>query len=271
MPDFDETIQITQSMYPLRQPVMRAAIQALNLPPGSRGLDAGCGTGFQSILLAEAIGAQGHVAGLDLSPEMLAYAEKLVDETGLAGRVSFRQGDVRALPFEDDSFDWAWSADCVGYAPIEPLPLIRELRRVVKPGGLVAILAWSAERLLPGYPRLEARLGATAAGMAPFAHGRDPGTHFLRALGWFRQADLVDATAQTFVGQAAAPLSTDIREALTALFEMRWPGAEAELSPEDAAEYRKLCLPGSDDFILNAPDYYAFFTYTMYSGRVQNP
>ena len=57
-------------------------------------------------------------------------------EAGLSERITFREGDVKELPFDDDSFDWAWSVDCVGYTPIEPLPLVKELARVVKPDGV---------------------------------------------------------------------------------------------------------------------------------------
>jgi demethylmenaquinone methyltransferase/2-methoxy-6-polyprenyl-1,4-benzoquinol methylase len=244
------------------------AIEALQLPPGSRGLDAGCGIGLQALSLAEAVGPAGHVTGLDISPEFVLYAEEIAKKAGLSERISFREGDVRQLPFDDASFDWAWSSNCVGYAPLEPLPLLKELARVVKPGGRVAINAWSSETLLPGYPGLEARLEATSAGIAPFVKGKRPELHFLRALGWFREAGLEDPTARTFVGDAHAPLSEDLRRALVALFEMRWPGVESELTPEDRAEYRRLCLPESPDFILNHPDYYAFFTCSMFYGEV---
>jgi demethylmenaquinone methyltransferase/2-methoxy-6-polyprenyl-1,4-benzoquinol methylase len=210
----------------------------------------------------------GHVTGLDLSPELLARAQEIAAQAGLSERISFREGDVRQLPFDDDTFDWAWSVDCVGYAPLEPLPMVRELARVVKPGGSMAILAWSSETLLPGYPLLEARLTATSAGIAPFANGRRPELHLLRALGWFQEAGLEDPWARTFAGDAHAPLTDEMRRALIALFEMRWPGVEAELIPEDLAAYRQLCLPESPDFILNRPDYYAFFTYSMFRGRV---
>jgi demethylmenaquinone methyltransferase/2-methoxy-6-polyprenyl-1,4-benzoquinol methylase len=138
---------------------------------------------------------------------------------------------------------------------------------VVRPGGIVAILAWSSETLLPGYPLLEARLSATSSGIAPFVAGGRPGSHFLRALGWFRDADLEEAKARTFVGDACAPLSSDLREALTALFEMRWSGVESELTQEDRAQYQRLCLPSSPDFIVDDPDYYAFFTYSMFDGK----
>lgn len=269
MTDTDAYIRALEVFDPLIEPTVCAAIQALALPWGSRGLDAGCGIGLQTLLLAEAVGPAGHVTGLDISPEFLAYAEGIKAEAGLSDSISFREGDVRKLPFEDSTFDWVWSSCCVGYAAaLEPFSTVRELARVVRPGGRVVILAWSSERLLPGYPLLEARLNGTTSGIAPFVAGTSPELHFSRALGWFRSLSLEEATARTFVGDAHAPLTDAFRNALIALFEMRWPGAESELSPEDRAAYERLCLPGSPDFLLDHPDYYAFFTYTMFSGRV---
>jgi ubiquinone/menaquinone biosynthesis C-methylase UbiE len=268
MTDTGTYIQRLMVTNPLAEPVVRSAIQALQLPSGSRGLDAGCGIGLQALLLAEAVGPAGHVTGLDLSPEFLVYAREIVDRAGLSERISFQEGDVRELPFDADTFDWAWSANCVGYAPLEPLPLVKELARVVRPGGSVAVLAWSSEQLLPGYPLLEARLSATSAGIAPFVKGKKPESHFLRALGWFRDAGLEELTAQTFAGDAHAPLTDDLRSALIALFEMRWPGVESELTQADRAEYQRLCLPESPDFIVDHPDYYTFFTCSMFHGKV---
>ena len=268
MSGIDHTVRIAHLFHRLREPVFRSAIQALQLPLGSRGLDAGSGIGLQTLLLAEAVGPAGHVTGLDLSPEIVAYAKDMVKKAGLSERIAFREGDVNKLPFEDDTLDWAWSVDCVGYGPIEPLPLIKELARVVKPGGSVAILAWSSERLLPGYPLLEARLSATSAGIAPFAKGRKPESHFFRALGWFRDAGLEECMARTFAGDAHAPLTGDLYSTLTSLFEMRWPVVESELTEDDWAQVRRLCLPESPDFILKHPDYYAFYTYSMFHGRV---
>jgi demethylmenaquinone methyltransferase/2-methoxy-6-polyprenyl-1,4-benzoquinol methylase len=189
-------------------------------------LDAGCGIGLQTLLLVDAVGCLEHVTGLDLSSEFVIYAREMVQKAGLSGQISFQEGDVTDLPFDDAIFDWAWSTNCVGYAPLEPLPLVKELARVVKPGGIVAILAWSSQMLLPGYPLLEARLNATTAGIAPFIIGKKPEEHFLFGLGWFREAGLQDSSAQTFVGEAPAPLTSDLRNALIALFQMRWAGVE---------------------------------------------
>ena len=121
--------------------------------------------------------------------------------------------------------------------------------------------------MLPGYPRLEARLRATPDGIAPFVHGKKPELHFPRALGWFQELGLKEPRAQAFAGSVCAPLSDEVRQALTELIDMRWPSVEPELSPEDLAEFQRLCRPDSPDFILNLPDYYAFFTYTMVWGK----
>ena len=214
------------------------------------------------------MGPSGHVTGLDVSPEVLHHAEKLVKDAGLSGRISFQQGDVRSLPFDDDRFDYAWNSSCVGYASfLDPVSTLGELARVVKPGGAVAILVWSSESLLPGYPRLEAHLRATAPGIAPYEEEKGPEAHFLRALGWYRTLGLQEPKSHTVVVDAYAPLADDVRNALAALIEMRWPGAEAELTEEDRSEYPRLCLPGSPDFVVDHPDYYAFFTCTLFHGK----
>ncbi|UCB46689.1 MAG: methyltransferase domain-containing protein [Spirochaetota bacterium] len=268
MADIDSYIQRALDANPLREPLLRSVIKALHLPKGSRGLDAGCGIGLQTLLLAEAIGPKGHVTGLDLSSAFLHYAEELVKESDLAERISFQEGDLGSLGFDDDIFDWVWSADCVGYPAGDFLPLLRELRRVVKPGGMVVILAWTSQCLLPGYPLLEARLNATCSGFAPYVRSKQPELHFLRALRWFEEAGLEKAEAKTFVGDVQAPLSDDIRRALVSLFEMLWGVPQPEVSQMDWAKYQRLCRPGSPEFILNLSDYYAFFTYSMFKGKV---
>jgi ubiquinone/menaquinone biosynthesis C-methylase UbiE len=252
----------------LREASIRSAIGILDLPEGSRGLDAGCGIGSHTLLLAEVVGARGHVTGLDRSAALLARARERARDAGLSVRVGFQEGDIHRLRFGDGCFDWVWSVDCAGYAPGEPVALLKELARVVRPGGCVAILGWTSQQLLPGYPELEARLNATRKGIAPFSTGSPPEEHFLRALGWFGRAGLREAKVRTFAGDVHAPLSHDKREALVALIQMRWGDPRPELSTQDALEFERLCTPGSPDFIIDLADYYAFFTYSMFWGRV---
>jgi demethylmenaquinone methyltransferase/2-methoxy-6-polyprenyl-1,4-benzoquinol methylase len=253
---------------PLREPTLRSIIRSLELPRGSHGLDAGCGIGLQAFLLAEVVGTEGHVTGLDILPELIAYGEDLAVKAGLSKRVTFRAGDVRCLPFEEHTFDWAWSADCIGYPVGELAPLLQELLRVVKPGGNVILLGWSSQQLLPGYPLLEARLNATCSGYIPFLEEKSPEANFMRAISAFRSLGLEQVTAQTFLGEVQTPLKDDVRTALTSLFEMLWGAPQAGVSTQDWVTYKRLCTPGSPDFILDIPDYYAFFTYSMFRGRI---
>lgn len=271
MTDIKTYIKQLKETHPLRETLLREVIQSLKLPIGSHGLDAGCGIGLQTLLLAEAVGPSGHVTGLDISSEFLHHAEDTANKSGTSEQISFKEGDVNNLPFENDTFDWIWSADCVGY-PIEeqPLPLFEELVRVVKPGGTIAILAWSSQTLLPGYPLLEARLNATCSALLPYVKEKKPEMNFLSALGWFQEAGLEKTEAQTFVGDVHAPLSDDIRNAIILLFQMLWGKRQPEASEEDWAEYQRLCQPDSPDFILNCSDYYAFFTYSLFYGKVRS-
>jgi len=177
---------------------------------------------------------------------------------------------MRRLPFAEDTFDWVWSADCIGYPVGELSPILEELMRVVKSGGSIIILAWSSQQLLPGYPLLEARLNATCSSYIPFLKGQSPKSHFLRALHWYRKVGMEEVNARTFVGNVQAPLGMGERAALTSLFEMLWSEPASEASSEDWSEYLRLCKPESADFILDEPGYYAFFTYTMFRGKVPN-
>jgi demethylmenaquinone methyltransferase/2-methoxy-6-polyprenyl-1,4-benzoquinol methylase len=264
----DLYIQRLLESNPLRAPLLRAIIQSLELPYGSRGLDAGCGIGLQCQLLLEAVGTDGHIVGLDILPELLAYGTRMIEQAGLAGQIMFRQGDISQLPFEEDSFDWVWSADCIGYPAGELSPLLDELIRVVKPGGSIFILGWSSQQFLPGYPLLEARLNGTCSGYLPFLKDKLPEENFMRWLGTFRTSGLEEVRAQTCVADVCAPLNAEDQLALTSLFEMLWGMPQSEVSSKDWQQYLRLCSPTSLDFILNLPEYYGFFTYTLFRGQV---
>jgi demethylmenaquinone methyltransferase/2-methoxy-6-polyprenyl-1,4-benzoquinol methylase len=261
-------IQRSLEANPLREPVLRSMIQSIQLPAGSHGLDAGCGIGLQALQLSEAVRPNGRVTGLDIDPGLLAYGKERLSGAGYADRIAFCGGDVSKFPFVDDSFDWVWSADCIGYPAGELAPFLGELVRLVMPGGSVILLAWSSQQLLPGYPFLEARLNSTCSAYLPFLRDKKPEMNFLRALHSFQKVGLEEVGAQTFVGDVQAPLTEGVRAALVSLFDMLWGQQQPEVSAQDWQDYRRLCLPGSPDFILDLPDYYAFFTYTMFRGRV---
>ena len=253
---------------PLREPLLRKIIQSLELPPGSHGLDAGCGIGLQTLLLSEAAGHNGNVTGLDILPELLNYGREMIEKAGLSNQITFRQGDVNHLPFDDELFDWAWSADCIGYPAGDPAPALTELKRVVKPGGTIILLGWSSQLVLPGYPVLEALLNGTCSGYLPFLKDKGPESNFMRALYSLQKEGIEDVRGQTFVGDIRAPLDGSLRTALISLFEMLWGTPQPYVSPEDWRQYQQLCKPESPHFILDIPNYYGFFTYTSFRGRV---
>jgi demethylmenaquinone methyltransferase/2-methoxy-6-polyprenyl-1,4-benzoquinol methylase len=266
---------------PLRAPAMRAGIEALRLPEGSCGLDVGCGIGLQVLLLARAVGPAGHVTGLDQNPSFLERGRAMAEQAGLGERCTFDRGDMRALPYDDGQFDWLWCADALWPGPPEtgspvrdPLPTVREFARAVRPGGTVALVYWTAQKLLPGYPLLEARLAATSMTTAPFRAGMPPSVHCLRALGWLHAAGLREVAAHTVCADVQAPLADAVhprdalRDALAATLDMFWGQAEPELSAEDWDQFQRLCRSDSADYILDAPDYYGFVVYSVFCGRV---
>jgi ubiquinone/menaquinone biosynthesis C-methylase UbiE len=104
-------------------------------------LDLGSGTGYPALLGAQTVGPSGSVIGLDLAEQMLAAARRKATALGLAN-VTFRTGDVTALPFEANSFDAVTSRFCLMFLPEIP-KAAAEIARVLKPGGWVAVAVWS--------------------------------------------------------------------------------------------------------------------------------
>ena len=254
---------------PLREPVIRRVIRRLELPEGSEGLDAGCGIGSHTTMLAEAVGPRGRVTGLDLSEDLLAHAGEMASRSGCGDRVAFRQGDVNSLPLKTgvSTGPGALTASAT-FPSATPKTGCGSWRGWSAPEATVAILLYSSQLLLPGHPGLEARLNATVSAMTAATGGVDPDRHFMRALGWFKTAGFEDATASTVVGTVQAPLDDATRRGLLSLVEMLWGESRSRMAVEDREEFLRLTDPDSAECLLNAPDYYGFFTYSMFSGKV---
>lgn len=150
------------SRFPDDGPAFSAAVADMGLRPGDRVLDAGCGTGRALPPLRAAVGPTGVVLGIDLTPAMLQAAVR-------AGRD--REGrlllaDVAALPLRRGALDAVFAAGLVAHLP-EPVENLRELARVVRPGGRLALFhpigraalaARQGRRLTPDDLRAEANL-----------------------------------------------------------------------------------------------------------------
>ncbi|MFI5112863.1 MAG: class I SAM-dependent methyltransferase [Terriglobales bacterium] len=117
------------------------AIVALAHPqPGMRVLDVASGTGAPSLQIARAVAPTGHVTATDSSPEPLKIAAERARQRGLTN-INFEVADVHHLSFPDASFDLVTSRCAVMFFSDLPRALA-EMRRVLKPGGRVALLAW---------------------------------------------------------------------------------------------------------------------------------
>lgn len=103
-----------------------------DLTERTRVLDVGCGLGGPSRYLAATVGCE--IVGVDLTPEYVAAASMFAERLGLTGRVSYRQADASALPFDRKSFDVAWSQHAAMNIA-DKQTLYREMFRVLRPGG----------------------------------------------------------------------------------------------------------------------------------------
>ncbi|MBK8138344.1 MAG: methyltransferase domain-containing protein [Chloroflexi bacterium] len=121
-------------------------IDFLEMKHDQRILDIACGTGAATHLLAERCGYPGQVVGYDLSPEMLAIAQAKRPDTA----IDWQLGDASHLPFLDESFE---IVTCLfGFMFFEDrVANLREMYRVLAPGGQLAVLVWGAIERNPGF------------------------------------------------------------------------------------------------------------------------
>ncbi len=116
---------------------------------GGRVLDLGSGTGYPAIRAAQVTGPDGEVVGLDIAEKMLDVARRKADSLGL-GHITFQRCDVGSLPFDDASFDSVTSRFCLMFLP-DPATTLREISRVISPGGGFASSVWGAPEKNPSF------------------------------------------------------------------------------------------------------------------------
>jgi len=118
--------------------VVRRLIEEAELRPGETVLEVGCGTGVLDRWLARHTGGANHIVGIDISRYLLREAMALVRQEGLEGVVEFREGSAEALPLPENSFDVVMSSTVI--QRVDADRMLREMVRVTKPGGRVAVV-----------------------------------------------------------------------------------------------------------------------------------
>lgn len=126
-------------------------MKRMQVRPGARCLDICCGTGDWTFALGEAAGSDGEVIGLDFSANMLSVAKRRNDQEGMK-QVEFIQGNAMELPFPDNHFDFVTIGFGLRNVP-DYMTVLKEMHRVVKPGGLAVCLETS-QPTIPVYRQL---------------------------------------------------------------------------------------------------------------------
>ena len=179
-----------------------AAYLLAHLSAGMDLLDVGCGPASITADLAERV-TPGRVVGLDAAAGALEAARATLSERGLSEQVEVTSGDVMALPFEDASFDVVHAHQVLQHLA-DPVGALAEMRRVTRPGGIVAVrdAVYSAMTWFPepaGMERWRSVYMATAR-----ANGGEPDAGS-RLLSWAREAGFTDVTASASTWCYATP------------------------------------------------------------------
>ena len=131
-------LEIREPLEMQMTPLGRAAIEVLNLQPGDRILDLGCGIGRTPFALAQAVGPQGRVVAMDLIDDAIRILQQDPD---LPGNVAFEIGDAETYPFPPRTYDAVFSRfGTQTFA--DPLAGFRNLNRALRPGGGLGFVCW---------------------------------------------------------------------------------------------------------------------------------
>jgi len=129
------------ALFELWPPVLLAKAR---VRPGMQVVDIACGTGVLAIEAAKAVQPSGRVVGVDLNPGMLAVAQRKAPE------LDWREAPAEALPFDSEEFDAALSQFGLMFFR-DRIAAVREMWRVVRPSGRLAIAVWDSLQSTPGY------------------------------------------------------------------------------------------------------------------------
>lgn len=236
---------------------LQAMIADLPLGAASRVLDMACGAGAYTRWLAERLGPGGRVVGIDIDPAFLQAAEVAVTAADLTERVCFQQGDIADLPFDDAVFDLVWCAQSM-YSLPDPLAALREMYRVVRPGGTGAVFENDVlhQILLPWPADLE--LAVRQAQLESFERSTPLPERFFLARGFcelFQEVGFADCRVTPYSSVRHAPLAESERTFLIGYLDDLRRRTVTLLAPEQRERFDALCTPDSPTFMLDDPNF----------------
>ncbi len=167
----------------------------LGVSRGERVLDVGCGSGVVTRAIARRVAPTGRALGVDASPALLTVARELAVKDGLEAVIELREGDCRALPFDDGSFDAVVAATVLAHVPGAERA-VTEMVRVTRPGGRVGVFDFDGDSFVVAHPDrvLTRRIVAAASD-----HAAVNGWLVRRLPGLFRDAGLEAIRARGFM------------------------------------------------------------------------
>jgi ubiquinone/menaquinone biosynthesis C-methylase UbiE len=124
--------------HPLFAKMLQEYLDAMQIDAAKMVLDIGCGTGVAARAIARRRAFSGRVLGIDLSPALAQAAAHLAADEGLGDRVEFRAGDCRRIDLADGAFDAAVAHTLLSHVD-DPLAVVKEAARLVRPGGMIGL------------------------------------------------------------------------------------------------------------------------------------
>jgi SAM-dependent methyltransferase len=231
-------------------------------------LDAGCGSGSYLASIRERIGGSGHLIGLDLSEANARYAA----DTNAGENDGAVAGSVTALPFRDRSFDAVWCANTAQYFVDRELPvLLEEFKRIVRPGGIVAIkdVDMTGFRIAPAPAFLGLHLAEAAISghaVPPESYGSLRGRELKR---WLEGAGLIEVTQQALLIERWGPLAgADLQFWSEWLPYLAAIAMDRGVPDEDMETWRSVATPSLASAFVQRPDFYGCELQVAASGRV---
>ncbi len=266
LPDYAESLNHFHQAF---QREIVALIDRLPLRSSDAVLDVPCGDGFFTHLLAQHLGRKGRLVGLDHSENYLQIARQHPSGVGATITPSFTQGDIYRLPFADGAFQLVWCAQSLISLP-NALDALCEMHRVLRPGGVIALLEEDAfhNLILPWPPEIELAFQRAFHRASQRKYGNAGKLYYGRRLRrLLKAARLPPWKKKTLAWDRMAPLDEKNRRFFADYLHHLWHTVAPVC---DATTYEQLGRrldPAAPGYLLDQPDFEATYLGMLYLGR----